>query len=144
MGVLEDLFVKAKDAVGVIGEKAGQFMDVSKLNIRKVELENDLKTEYENLGKIVYKSEKNQKRDDAAINYEIAQIDNISMQIEDVKNQIAVMKNKTICKSCGQANEMSSTYCAKCGSALSKECECGKDAECSDKSEDDDFSEFDE
>ena len=61
MGVFEDIFVKAKGAVDAIGEKAGQYVGVSKLNIRLAELKNDLKNEYENLGKIVYKCNKTAK-----------------------------------------------------------------------------------
>ena len=34
MGVFEDILVKAKGAVDALGEKAGQFVDVSKLNIK--------------------------------------------------------------------------------------------------------------
>ena len=119
MGVWEDFFVKAKVAVDTLGEKAGQFVDVSKLNIKMAELKNDMKNEYETLGKAVYRAKKEQIEDDVTINYEIAQIDNLSLQIEELKKQIAAMKNKVLCQSCGQPNEIGSCYCAKCGEELS-------------------------
>lgn len=137
MGVLEDFFVKAKVAVDTLGEKAGQLVDVSKLNIKMAELKNDMKNEYANLGKAVYKAKKEHKEDDVTINYEVAQIDNLSLQIEELKKQIATMKNKVLCKSCGQPNEIGSCYCAKCGGELS----CEKASETEPK---DDFEEFDD
>lgn len=137
MGVLEDFFVKAKTAVGNIGEKAGQFVDVSKLNIRMAELKSDLRNEYENLGKSVYKSKKEQIEDPAAVNYMIAQIDNLCIQIDELRKQIAAMKNKVLCKFCDQPNETGSSYCAKCGKKI--EVEESKSVE----KIDDDFVEFD-
>lgn len=115
MGVLEDFFVKAKVAVDAIGEKAGQIVDVSKLNIRMAELKSDMKNEYEALGKAVYKAKKENIEDEVTVNYEIAQIDNLSMQIEELKKQIATMKNKVLCESCGEPNEIDACYCSKCG-----------------------------
>lgn len=137
MGVLEDFFVKAKEAVDTLGEKAGQLVDVSKLNIKMAELKNDMKNEYESLGKAVYKAKKENIDDAATVNYEVAQIDNLGLQIEELKKQIATMKNKVLCKSCGQPNETGSSYCAKCGEELSGE----KDLESETK---DDFEEFDD
>lgn len=139
MGVLEDFFVKAKVAVDVLGEKAGQLVDVSKLNIKMAELKNDVKNEYVALGKAVYKAKKENTDDDATINYEVAQIDNLGLQIEELKKQIAAMKNKVLCKSCGQPNEVGSSYCAKCGEELS----CEKEDKPESESEDD-FEGFDE
>lgn len=137
MGVFEDIFVKAKAAAGALGEKAGQYVDVSKLNIKLAEFKNDLKSEFENLGKIVYESEKNDVENRAGINASIAQIDNITLQIEETKKQIASIKNKILCKSCGSQNEVNSIYCAKCGEKLTENSKSTKEVE-------DDFSDFDD
>ncbi len=137
MGVLEDIFVKAKAAAGALGEKAGQYVDVSKLNIKLAEFKSDLKSEFENLGKIVYQSEKNEIENRAGINAGVAQIDNITLQIEELKKQIASIKNKVLCNACGSQNEVDSVYCAKCGEKLSEN---SKSVEI----EEDDFSDFDD
>lgn len=137
MGVFEDIFVKAKVAVDALGEKAGQFVDVSKLNIKLAELKSDLRAEFENLGKTVYHSEKNDTDANSEIKSGIAQIDNLSLQIEELKNQIASMKNKVLCKSCGSQNEEGSSYCAKCGESL-------MDSSKPIQDEEDDFTEFDD
>lgn len=137
MGVLEDIFVKAKAAAGALGEKAGQYVDVSKLNIKLAEFKSDLKSEFENLGKIVYQSEKNEVENRAGINAGIAQIDNITLQIEELKKQIASIKNKVLCNACGSQNEVDSVYCAKCGEKLFENSK-------SSEVEEDDFSDFDD
>ena len=41
MGVFEDILVKAKAAADAITEKAGQYVDVSKLNIKLAERKGD-------------------------------------------------------------------------------------------------------
>lgn len=137
MGVFEDIFVKAKAAAGALGEKAGQYVDVSKMNIKLAEFKGDLKSEFENLGKVVYECEKNNIENRSGINASIAQIDNITLQIEELKRQIASIRNKVICKSCGSQNEIDSIYCAKCGEKLSENLQNKKEVE-------DDFSEFDD
>ena len=137
MGVLEDFFVKAKAAVDTLGEKASQLVDVSKLNIRMAELKNDMKNEYVNLGKAVYKARKENMEDDVTVNYEVAQIDNLNLQIEELKKQIATMKNKILCKTCGQPNETGARYCSKCGGELLS-------ISSIENEEKDDFEEFDD
>lgn len=141
MGVFEDIFVKAKGAVDAIGEKAGQYVDVSKLNIRLMELKSDLKNEYENLGKTVYKCAKEGTDGKSEVNVIVAQIDNITLRIEDLKQQIATLKNRVLCKSCEHLNEQDAVFCAKCGQKLSEQGEI-KDKEV--PQEDDDFEDFDD
>lgn len=139
MGVFEDIFVKAKGAVDAIGEKAGQYVDVSKLNIRLMELKSDLKNEYENLGKMVYKYSKSGEDGKSEINVSIAQIDNINLRIEEMKKQIATLKNKVLCKSCEHLNEQDSVFCAKCGQKISEQ-----EKVTITENKDDDFEDFDD
>ncbi len=138
MGVFEDLFVKAKVAVDVIGEKAGQFVDTSKLNIKMAEMKSELKKEFESLGKTVYNANKNNTESKFEVDIQIRQIDSLHVQIEKLKNEIAAMKNKTLCKACGNQNEKDSSFCAKCGGELEQSSEEIKTVE------EDDFAEFDD
>ena len=135
MGVFEDIFVKAKGAVDALGEKAGQFVDVSKLNIKMAELKSDLKNEYEALGKTVYTCEKNHIDSASEVTNASLRIDSIYMQIEELKKQVAKMKNKVLCKECGNANNVNDSYCGKCGKEL-------KNSGSEPSEEADDFSEF--
>lgn len=135
MGVFEDILVKAKGAVDALGEKAGQFVDVSKLNIKTAELKSDLKSEYEALGKTVYNCEKNHIDSSSEITNAALRIDSIYMQIEELKKQVAKMKNKILCKECGNANNLGDSFCGKCGKEL-------RNSGIESFEETDDFSEF--
>ncbi len=135
MGVFEDILVKARGAVDALGEKAGQFVDVSKLNIKHAELKADLKKEFESLGKMIYNCEKNHIDSASECSNFISRIDGIYTQIKELKDQIATMKNKIICKSCNTFNSTGASFCSKCGKSLS-------DADKLDVK--DDFADFDE
>ena len=139
MGVFEDLFVKAKVAVDVIGEKTGLFVDVSKLKIKMAELKAELKKEFESLGKSVHHAKKNGQDNTNAVTIQVEQIDNLLVQIESLKAEIASMKNRIVCKACGNQNEKEASFCSKCGGGLDS-AEGGK----AQSEDEDDFAEFDD
>ena len=142
MGILNDLeeiVVKAKAAATVLGEKAGQYVDISKLKFKLIELKSDLKSEYENLGKCTYENNKKNIENSSDITVCIAQIDNLKLQIEELERQMATMKNKVICHACRSQNEINAVYCTKCGKKISDVIET---AEAS--SAEDDFLDFEE
>ena len=58
MGLFEDVVINAKSAANVVGKKAGQLMDISKLKISAAELNNEMNKKYEALGKAVYDAKK--------------------------------------------------------------------------------------
>lgn len=122
MGILNDLeeiVVKVKAATTAFGEKAGQYVDISKLKFKLIELKSDLKSEFENLGKITYENSKNDVEDSSNITVCVAQIDNLKLQIEELERQMAAMKNKVICHACRSQNEIGAVYCTKCGEKIS-------------------------
>ena len=143
MRSLEDFISRAKGAVDVIGEKAGQFVDVSRLNVKLLEIKSQIKSELEELGRISYESyigkEEIESRPEFAT--QIEYLKELYNKLEKIKLQIAFMKNKILCKSCGFNNEVGSLYCAKCGENLKKE---GTPIVKKNESEEDDFVEFDD
>ena len=150
MKTFEEFISKAKGAVDVIGEKAGQFMDVSKLNLKLLELKSELKSELENLGKIVYECTDEKILDNLEVKNQVNSIKTLKEEIENLKTQIAFAKNKLLCKACGSYNEIKSSYCANCGNKLKEDAITPKvmsESEVDDNtqdSEEDDFVEFDD
>lgn len=142
MKAFEEFISKAKGAVDVIGEKAGQLVDVSKQNLKLIDLKSQLKSEFEALGKVVYENYGKENNENPELASRIQSIKLITEEIEKLKMQIAFTKNKILCKSCGHNNEVGSLYCAKCGENLKKGgspiIEEEKD------NSDDDFAEFDD
>lgn len=141
MKALEELITKAKGAVDVIGEKAGQFASVSKLSLKVIDMKAQLKHEFEELGKMVYENYGSEEESDSAIASQVQSIKELETELEKLKNQIAFMKNKILCKSCGNQNEVGALYCSKCGENLKKE---GTPIVEEQENEDDDFVDFDD
>lgn len=142
MKAFEEFISKAKGAVDVIGEKAGQLVDVSKQNLKLMDLKSQLKSEFEALGKVVYENYGKNNDEDLELASRIQSIKLITEEIEKLKMQIAFTKNKILCKSCGYNNEIGSLYCAKCGENLKKGGSPIIEEEKNDP--DDDFVEFDD
>lgn len=140
MKSLEKFISKAKDTACLFGEKAGQFASVSKLNLRIIEKKSELRQELEVLGKIVYENYEDGLDNKTEIAQQVKTIKGIYEEIEKIKSQIAFMKNKILCKSCGNHNEEGSLFCSKCGENLKKEGLPIVD----DSAYEDDFTEFDD
>ena len=140
MKSLEEFISKAKDAACALGEKAGQFASVSKLNLRVIEAKSNLRQEFEALGKTVYENYDDGLENKSEIADQVKTIKGIYEEIEKIKSQIAFMKNKILCKSCGNHNDEGSLFCSKCGENLKKE---GLPI-IDDDSKNDDFAEFDD
>lgn len=126
MGFLEDIFIKAKSAANNLGTKAGKTVDVCKLNVELAEVKAQLKSKFENIGKAVYSSMKSGENivESKSLESEITEIDKLYCRVETLKKEIAVLKDKTICKACGSPNSSEDLYCGKCGHTLEIRCTC--------------------
>jgi hypothetical protein len=118
MGILEEMYVKAKTAFGILGGKAGQLVDISRLKIKIAEHESNQKREFEQLGRVIYFSKKNGNSDEADIDSRIAQIDELNEKVKYVRAEIDDLKNKIVCGNCKNKNEKDSSFCANCGTCL--------------------------
>ena len=123
MGFFQDTILNVKSAFETIGEKTGKAIDVSKLKLSECELKNEISKEFENLGKIVYNSEK-LKIDDERIKNKIDAISILYDQLNEVSGQIADIKQKRVCPNCSAVNSAEMLYCGKCGCKISTECDC--------------------
>ncbi|XOQ49125.1 MAG: zinc-ribbon-2 domain-containing protein [Eubacteriales bacterium] len=121
MGLFEDVVVNAKSAVNVVGKKAGQFVDISKLRISSADLNNEISKRFESLGRTVYEAKKTDNDVSDLVNECITAIDDLYEQLDAVNEQLVAMRAKQVCKNCGQENPQSADYCSKCGHKLSEE-----------------------
>lgn len=121
MGIFEDVVINAKSALNVVGKKAGEIVDVSKLKINAVELQNKISKEYENLGKCVYEAYKKNKDLTQCTPKHIKIIDSIKKELDEANEKIASMKKKVRCKKCGFVNLEDAVYCCKCGDKFEKD-----------------------
>lgn len=121
MGLFEDVVVNAKSAVNVVGKKAGQIVDVSKLRINAADLNNEISKHYESLGRTIYEAKKTDNDSSDLVSECITAIDDLYEQLDAVNEQLVAMRAKLLCKNCGQENPQDSDYCSKCGHKLSED-----------------------
>ena len=119
MGLFEDVVVNAKTAANAVGKKASQIVDISKLRISAAELNHEIESKFEDIGRMVYEAKKI--GSDADVSGSISALDDLYEQLDAVNDQLAATRTKIVCKSCGQENYQGSVYCSKCGHKLSEE-----------------------
>lgn len=118
MGLFEDVVVNAKSAVNVVGKRAGQLVDVSKLRISAADINNEISKHFESLGRVVYEAEKTENFSGELVKESIAVIENLYEQLDAVNDQIAAIKNRIKCKTCGFENTQNAVFCSRCGAKL--------------------------
>ena len=124
MGLFEDVVVNAKSMANAFGKKANEVIDISKLKISATDINNKINDKYQELGKTIYETKKAGKSACDVVKEKIAEIDNLKIQLETIKEQISLLKNKLKCKECGFENEMDAVFCIKCGAKLEGQCNC--------------------
>ncbi|HCC02639.1 MAG TPA: hypothetical protein DEP60_08040 [Ruminococcaceae bacterium] len=118
MGLFEDMMINAKNAASAVGEKAGQFMDISKLRFNAADLNNEINKRFEALGRVTYDSQKTGSSSNELVREGIDAIDELYEQLDAVNEQLSEKRNHVTCSKCGQENSSSSVYCSKCGQKL--------------------------
>ena len=118
MGIFEDVVVNAKSAANAVGKKAGQIVDLSKLRFNAAEINKEIEYNFEALGRLVYDAEKNSEEASALVSECVAEIDALFEQLDAIHAQIAVLKKRVKCKSCGYENSQGAVFCNRCGKKL--------------------------
>ncbi len=117
---------KTSETVVKRGESA---LEVQREKLKKVSLEGDLKSLYEELGKCFYEScsESEMSEDLAAICEKITACKD---SINESDHKVAVLKGVVICSSCGAEVSKDAAFCPKCGAPIvHDEEEAGDDTE---------------
>lgn len=121
MGMLDDVIVNAKSAANVVGKKAAQLVDISKLRISAADLGNEISKQFESLGRAVFEAQKAGNDPSQVIAEGIKKIDELQEQLDAINAQLASAREKLVCRYCGQENPQDSVYCCKCGQKLSED-----------------------
>ena len=118
VGLFEDVVINAKSAVSVVGKKAGEIVDISKLRITAADLNNEISKRFESLGRVIYDAKKTENDTSDLVTECISAIDDLYEQLDAVNEQIIALRKKTICRNCGAINPQDSVFCSKCGNRL--------------------------
>lgn len=121
MGVFEDVILNVKSALDTVGKKTGDFVDLSKLKLNESEIKSGISKNYEQLGKLTYKSIKNDYDNKEEITNCISEIDRLYTELKEIQGQISTMKKVKVCCKCGNENDQEMKYCGYCGAKLTQE-----------------------
>lgn len=118
MGIFDDVVTNAKSAAQSVGKMAGQFVDMSKLRLNLVELNNEINKRYKELGQFLYEGEKAGGVCESEKAEKIAVLDELYAQFGVVSAQLAALQKKVVCPACGRQVDIDSMFCNHCGQKL--------------------------
>ncbi len=116
---IEETVKKAKEVAAAAYKKTGEVINVQKQKLEVAALNSKLKTQYEKLGRLLFKELSGTENGDVA--NVAAQIRSIEAEIEERSAEIRNAKGKTICRSCNKEVPADAIFCAYCGSKLGEE-----------------------
>lgn len=111
-----DTFVsKAKSLASIASKKTSNAVEISKLNLRAVQVNTMIQSTYERIGSLYYTQSKTQSDNSSLMSICVAEIDSLLAELSEINSRIASLKTGVVCKKCGEVNPIESMYCAKCG-----------------------------
>lgn len=118
MTTFEDVVSKAKCVAETAGKKTSDFIEVTRLKIQAAEIEKDISSILEGLGRLVYDSRKAEEDVTSLIDDCVIKVDERSAELNEVRAKIDGYQDLVRCKSCGVLNQEDAVYCKKCGEKL--------------------------
>lgn len=118
MTTFEDVVSKAKTVAETAGKKTSDFIEATKLKVQAAEIEKDIASMLEGLGRLVYDAHKAGEDVSALIEDCSSKLDERQAQLAELREKIDEFKNKVRCRRCGAANAEDAVYCKHCGGKL--------------------------
>lgn len=118
MSVLNNIFNVAKEVTTAAGKKTDSYVQISKLKLSCVQINNEIKAKYEVLGNRVYDMMKAGEENEAEVLEMVTDIDNSFKKLTEATVKIEELRNNIVCATCGAPNKPDSLFCNKCGAKL--------------------------
>ena len=122
MDFFDKLGKKASEAYKVTADKTGQIARETKLKFKMGELKSKIEDIYEEIGKKVY--EKHVQKEEISMNdllEECKQIDEMSNEIEKLRQECLELKDKKQCPKCFKEIDKNVKFCPECGAKQEQE-----------------------
>ena len=117
MDFFDKLGKKATEAYKVTADKTGKIAKETKLKFKMGELKTKIEDIYEEIGKKVY--EKHVQKEEISIANDLAeeckQIDEMSSEIERIRQECLELKDKKQCPNCFKEIDRNMRFCPECG-----------------------------
>ena len=108
----------AADTARVAGKKAGQMVDVAKLNVQLFDLNGDYNNVIRMLGQVMYDTHKGRAPQGDPVTQLLVKADELSEKIAEVKARIADLRQAQTCPVCGAPCGKGDKFCRSCGQQL--------------------------
>ena len=121
MGTFEDILNKAKRGAELVGQKTGDFVEVTKLKMAASDVEKEIAATFEGLGRLIYDAQKSDEDVSEMVEDCVSSIDELQEAAEAIREQIYAYKNMNRCVACGAVTDKEAAFCSKCGAPLTVE-----------------------
>lgn len=120
MGIFEDLYIKMRDGIYKVGDKAGKLLNISRIKIEMAEKNNSIFEKYKLIGKYVYDMyDNNEKFEFEDIMDWLEEIKNLKLSMKECERKLNRAQDKIFCSHCNYNNESDAIFCGKCGRRIS-------------------------
>ena len=106
------------DTARVAGRKAGQMVDVAKLNVQLFDLNGEFSDILKKLGQVMYDTHRGQAPEGDPVTELLVQADETAAKVEEVKSRIADLRQARSCPACGAPCGKGDKFCRSCGASL--------------------------
>lgn len=108
----------AADTARVAGRKAGQMVDVAKLNVQLFDLNGEFSDVLKKMGQVMYDTHQGRCGENDGVADLLARADETAEKIAEVKARIADLRQSRTCPGCGAACGREDKFCRGCGGPL--------------------------
>jgi len=119
--LFDDILYKAKNVADAAGKKTGEVVGISKLKYQVKQTQWDIEKAYAKLGAFVYESKKSDEDFTDLIELAVNEIELLNSKLDDLEQEILACKRVVKCSGCGKENELTSSFCSRCGGSLEDE-----------------------
>ncbi|MCX7614310.1 MAG: zinc ribbon domain-containing protein [Clostridiales bacterium] len=123
--VLEKVKVTASIAAGAAGKaaeaagrKAGEVVEITKLNLQIFDLNTEIEVLYKEIGKLVYNTHIGEEVLAEELDEKLALLDEKRAMIASIKEKVAERKTVNKCPNCGKDCDKDDSFCRTCGAQL--------------------------
>ena len=108
----------AADGARAAGKKAGQMVDVAKLNVQLFDLNGEYNDLLRQLGQVMYDTHRGQASDPEQVTALLNQADEKNAKIAELKGRISDLRQAQTCPDCGAPCGRGDKFCRACGRQL--------------------------
>ena len=119
MAIFEDVVSRVKGVAQTAGRKTEELVELGKIKIKIADLQREVSSAQEGLGRLVYDSRISGQSVEDMIDACVAHITELQTEIEELEEKVLQSKNAVRCTACGVLNDATAAFCNRCGSKLS-------------------------